>query len=127
MVNRFRKIFVFALTFVMLLNYSAQIFPVKVKNHCAESCQCTDNCGCGCKGKVSINFVNFVCIDSVGCSCSKGKQIPNFPIKEGIIPAYKILMPLYPGEFFTLLEDLTEFITEFDILHPPENFICLNF
>ncbi len=122
MKERINKILSLTLIFVMMLNYATQFVPIKPKHHRATECHCSENCGCGCKGKVVLNFTGSVCLDALGCGCSKGKNIPDLPIKEGLISKIEIFLPLSPSDFFNNIEKPTNLITADDIFHPPENF-----
>ncbi len=122
MKEKINKISALLVVFVMMLNYATQVVSVKPKHHCASECHCSENCGCGCKGKIVLNLTHSVCLDALGCGCSKGKNISDLPIKEGLISKIEIFLPLPPLKFSICVEEPTNLITTEDIFHPPENF-----
>jgi len=104
----------------MSLNYVLVILP-SGKNHCHGGvCQCEENCKCGCKGKIGINLINFVCLDSTGCGCKKVKNVSDFPIKEAKFETKKDLFPFNQQKFFTIVENLNISISQTEIFHPPD-------
>lgn len=119
MKEKINKISSLLIVLVMLLNYAMQVVPVKPKHHCATECHCGENCGCGCKGKVVLNLTGSVCLDALGCS--KGKNIPDIPIKEGLISKTETLSLLHPSKFSIRIEEPTDLITAKDIFRPPED------
>ncbi len=120
--KRINKIFSVALILIMMLNYVILVVPVKPKHHFTTECHCSENRGCGCKGKVTLSFTGSVCLDTLGCGCSKGKNIPDPPIKEGLISKIEVFSPLSPSDFLNNVKEPTNLITADDIFHPPENF-----
>lgn len=103
----------------MFLNYWSQIF---YKHHHSDVCRCGENCGCGCKGKVVVNLINSVCLDSEGCGCKKGKVVSKSPTEEGLVIVEKKFSISFRESFFAFPEVLRCPPNPMDIFHPPEEF-----
>lgn len=105
---------------IILLNYIVVIIP-KDEHHSCGACHCSENCKCGCKGKISFNLTSSVCIDAEGCMCKKGKYNSELPLKEAIITVEKVYIYLPPNFLPIFLDNLNQPINQDCIFHPPEN------
>lgn len=118
--RKLSKISSVLIVFVIFLNYIVVIIP-RDEHHSRGVCHCSENCGCGCKGKVSFNFMSSVCIDAEGCMCKKGKNNSELPIKEGIVTVEGIYI-YFPAYFLPSFPDnLNQPLNQVCVFHPPED------